>query len=265
LTKPLFEPWYQAGSSSCRSRLMEILTRSSLSSEGEEVCFNYISRDTEDYYRNLNAITPMRNLPDFWINFLQHVFWQKENVTYSWLIDSGLFQAIGNLEFDNIDEWMLIKLAAALEGLCKIQEHNPISNDRYKSIIECLLTEIECQQELLDISNEAIKQIKKNIESNERTLNGYPTFWYVKKVLDDLKLKKFRKKYALHINQAFQMRNTIVHTGWAEKWEVELIEHINTLRNTIFLIVLARLEYPGKFFFSGHEHKEPTSLQEWRS
>ncbi len=250
----------------CKSSAVKLKTEQAMSEENI-VYERYVKHRVQDS-GFANVICPMRSSDDMWISFLQHV-WQKEDVTYSWLIDSGLFQAIGNLYFDNINEWVLIKLAAALEGLCKISEHSPIDNDRYKDIVECLLIcsldEIECQREFCDISNETIKQIKKNIENNKRTLNGYPTHWYVVKTLDELKLKNFRKKHAWRIKKAFDMRNTIVHTGWAKKWEVELIEHIKTLRSTIFLIVLARLEYPGKFYLSGHEHKETTSLQEWRS
>jgi hypothetical protein len=115
------------------------------------------------------------------------------------------------------------------------------------------------------IRTEDIEQIIKNINNNSRSLNGYPVKWYIEKTLKDCNLEKFSKNYIEKINDAINMRNKVVHTGWAKEWKTDLFEHIKTLRNTIFLIVLARLEYPGKFYFSGDEHKKPTSLQEWLS
>jgi hypothetical protein len=100
----------------CKSSAVKLTTEQAMSEENI-VYERYVKHRVQDS-GFANVICPMRSSDDMWISFLQHV-WQKEDVTYSWLIDSGLFQAIGNLYFDNINEWVLIKLAAALEGLCE--------------------------------------------------------------------------------------------------------------------------------------------------
>lgn len=249
----------------CKSAKAELMTERALS--GENINYSrYIKPQSQDI-GFANLICPMRNDTDMWFDFL-HCVMQQENVTYQWLIDSGLFQAIGNLYFYNINEWMLIKLAAALEGLCKTPEVDLFEGKeelkKYKSARDKAIEAIKRQGEQKDISEYVIKQLIKNIHDNKRQLIGYPTKWYVEMTLCECNIKGYLDQHLRSITDAINMRNTIVHTGWAKEWKTGLMEHIKILRNTIFLIVLARLEYPGEFYFSGDEHKQPTCLREWQ-
>ncbi|WP_417908551.1 hypothetical protein [Candidatus Electronema sp. PJ] len=236
----------------------------SLSITEEEICFDYISSNLKDAYKNNNAITPMREIPNLWIDFVSYILNQPEK-DKKWFIDKGIWQAIDNLCWDDegYDDWTLIKHTAALEGLC--DKPAMLKKQECSKIREAAIESVKLRCSELSIKTEHIEQIVKNITDSNRSLNGYPVKWYIEKTLKDCNLEKFSENYLEKINDAIGMRNKVVHTGWAKEWKTDLFEHIQTIRSTIFLIVLARLEYPGKFYLSDHKHKKTTSLQEWQS
>ncbi|MFA0119895.1 hypothetical protein AB4400_00500, partial [Vibrio sp. 10N.261.48.A2] len=102
----------------CRSTTVEWESKYSFN-EDTQVAFEYIKSRSKEKFSN--QINPMRRDEKAWKEFLLHCM--TSNLTMKELINSGIYQAIANLRMTPvIDEWSLIRLVAALEGLASQNE-----------------------------------------------------------------------------------------------------------------------------------------------
>ena len=154
-----------------------------------------------------------------------------------------------------IDEWTLIKHAAALEGLCKYQTIDVVNEKKYKKMKNAGLESLKSSGMEQNIEPSKIDQIVQNINDNKRSLNGYPIKWYIEHTFKDYGLNSYCDKHLSEIYEALKMRNTVVHTGWSDIWRKDLIDHIKILRNAIYIVILSRLRYNGEFYLFGQDEK----------
>ena len=87
-----------------------------------------------------------------------------------------------------------------------------------------------------------------NINDNERTLNGYPTKWYISKYFTDIGLSDYYQINKKNINKSIGVRNIIVHEGWSDKWDEKLINYISYLRNALYKAILKYFKYTNDFY-----------------
>lgn len=234
----------------CRSSKVEwVLRRCIKEGEISEAHYKY-SNAVEKFP---NQINPMRQEKKLWFDFLNHVI--KRNFKKEQFVKSGIFQAIINLSWPgNLNEWSLICHAAALEGLCKDKECNVICPKTYKKLRNSVLSEITKEAKNLGIEDLKIDKLKTNFLNNQRSLNGFPTKWYLESKMKEHHLEKFCQEHLVAINEAIKMRNVVVHTGWSSKWENSLFQHITILRNAIYVLVFSFFDYDGDFFLVGNDN-----------
>lgn len=248
----------------CTGSYVTILTRAARSSAGEDVRFEYIFRGVKDDYKGHSLLIPLRTDANLWIDFINHIL-QRPEKDKEWFIDQGIWQAIANLcwDDDGYNNWTFIKHAAALEGLLGKRDDKIIDDKKCRKIRKAVIESVKSKCLENNVTKEDTDKIAGKIKNNN-TVNSYPTKWYILKTLKSCKLEKFSEDFLKKIGDAMQARNLVVHTGYVETRDTELFEYIKLLRNVIFLIVMSRLEYPGKFYLSGVEYEKPTSLQEWQ-
>ncbi|HHF2988737.1 TPA: hypothetical protein ACPJ0P_004772 [Vibrio alginolyticus] len=235
----------------CRSTKVEWVEKKIIHSNS--VCsYHYLSSNAPSKYSN--QINPMRSDTQTWEDFMRHVI--SKSYKKKDLIDSQIFQAISNLAWNGkLNEWTLISHAAALEGLCKHKTVSVIKDNTYKkarnTAISCLTSELS----KLGVDSDSIARIKQNIYDNERSINGYPTKWYIENELISNNLSQFSAQNLDNINLAIQMRNKVVHEGWSSDWKLDIYDCVAILRNTIYVLLFAYSGYDGNFYLVGSEEK----------
>ncbi|HIF9219639.1 TPA: hypothetical protein ACX6QD_001119 [Photobacterium damselae] len=235
----------------CRSTKVEWVEKKIIHSNS--VCiYHYLRSNVSSKYPN--QINPMRSDIQAWEDFMKYVI--SKSYKKKDLIDSQIFQAVSNLVWNGtLNEWTLISHAAALEGLCKHRTVSVIKDNTYKkardTAISCLTNELT----KLDVDSELIARIKQNIYDNERTINGYPTKWYIENKLISSNLNQFSEQNLNKINLALQMRNRVVHEGWSSDWKLDIYDCVVILRNTIYVLLFAYYGYTGNFYLVGSDEK----------
>ncbi|MCG3886071.1 hypothetical protein I3271_15475 [Photobacterium leiognathi] len=235
----------------CRSTKVEWVEKKII--HLNSVCtYHYLSSNVPSKYSN--QINPMRSDIQAWEDFMKHVI--SKSYKKKDLIDSQIFQAVSNLAWSGkLNEWTLISHAAALEGLCKHKTVSVIKDNTYKkardTAISCLTNELT----KLDVDSELIARIKQNVYDNERSINGYPTKWYIENKLILSNLNQFSEQNLDKINVAIQMRNRVVHEGWSSDWKLDIYDCVVILRNTIYVLLFAYYGYEGNFYLIGSDEK----------
>ncbi|MGY5703769.1 hypothetical protein ACXHQG_07215 [Vibrio antiquarius] len=215
----------------------------------EDVSFHYLSSNATESYSN--RVNPMRQEENMFRPFIENVI--KKGYDKETLTKNGVFQAIRNLEWNckSIDDWTLLSHVAALEGFVKSNDVTILSRSKYRKIRDTMLRALEDNFSNFDIDVEDIQKISNNIILNNRTLNGYPTKWYIDKALCDYNLFGFRDLYLDDINKALSKRNKIAHDGWGEKWERCLYDYVEVVRNTLYVLLMSFFDYQGDFYLFG--------------
>lgn len=241
----------------CRSSKVEWVEKAFYSDKDNKL-YHYISSNAPSKFYNM--INPMRSDNRLWNNFIQHV--TTKNITKEQLLDKQVFQAINNIIWNGtINEWTLIAHAAALESLCKNTEFSVIETKEYKRVRRFLMNNLSENLNKFNISEDCFNTIKQNICNNDRTLNGYPTKWYIKQELERNGLEKYSCENLSKISKAIGMRNVIVHEGWSDDWDSDIYEYIKILRDTICLIIFSFYDYSGEFYLLNDN--DPVSLSDY--
>ncbi|MFS1525802.1 hypothetical protein ACL7TT_17100 [Microbulbifer sp. 2304DJ12-6] len=238
----------------CRSSLTEWIMKTVLCNE-KIVDAHYI--DSPAPHRFPNKVNPFRNNGILWNSFLEAVLEKK--LSKEEFVERGIFQAISNLCWaKQLNEWTLIQHVAALEGLCKNEIETIFTDSQYRSLRNSILSFLGSFNN--DFEKEKITLFKKNIENNKRILNGYNVKWHIRNKFAELNISGFYSRHYKEINDAINMRNKIVHEGWSMKWEKDILQHIQILRNSIYLILAAFFKYQENLYFFGEDL--PTQLIE---
>jgi len=204
-----------------------------------------------------NQVNPFRRDNSLWQSFLETTL--NKGFSKEEFIESGIFQAISNLCWNNqMNDWTLIQHVSALEGLCKSDVKTIFLKPEYRKLRKSLYSSIDSFSG--ELESEKLDLLKSNLQNSERTLNGYSLKWYIENRFAELNLSGFYKKYYKEINAAINMRNKIAHEGWAREWEKDIMDHVKTLRNSIYLIISATFEYQEGLYLFGK--KLPTKLGE---
>ncbi|MEC6824657.1 hypothetical protein VXS02_14595 [Photobacterium piscicola] len=235
----------------CRSTKVEWVEKKIIYSN--VVCsYHYLSSNAPSKYSNL--INPMRNDTQAWEDFMKHII--SKNYKKKDLIDNQIFQAVSNLAWNGkLNEWTLISHAAALEGLCKHSTVSVIEDHIYKGVRNIALSCLSCELTKLGVDSDSITRIKQNIYDNERSINGYPTKWYIEQKLIANNLRQFSVQNLENINFAIKMRNKVVHEGWSNDWKLDIYDCVKILRNTIYVLLFAYYDYDGNFYLIGGNEK----------
>lgn len=233
----------------CRSARSEWYTRSELFND-KPFSFHYLSSNATESYSN--RVNPMRQEQEMFKPFIENAI--KKDYSKELLTKKGVFQAIRNLEWNSrtIDDWTLLSHVAALEGFVKSKDVTILSRSKYSKIRNVMLIALKDNYSNFNIDIKDIDQISQNIDSNNRMLNGYPTKWYVDKALCDYNLIGFRDLYIDDINQALSKRNKIAHDGWGQQWERCVFDHVEVVRNTLYVLLMSFFDYQGDFYLFGH-------------
>ena len=239
----------------CRSTKVEWVEKKIIHSNSVS-SYHYLSSNVPSKYSN--KINPMRSDTQAWEDFMKHVI--SKSYKKKDLIDSQIFQAVSNLAWSGkLNEWTLISHAAALEGLCKHKTVSVIKDNTYKkarnTAISCLTSELT----KLGVDSESIARIRQNVYDNERSINGYPTKWYIENKLISNNLSQFSVQNLDNINLAIQMRNKVVHEGWSSDWKLDIYDCVAILRNTIYVLLFAYYGYDGNFYLVGSDEKTVVS------
>ncbi|MBE5156696.1 hypothetical protein HJ044_05000 [Vibrio parahaemolyticus] len=234
----------------CRGTKVEWVVKTFLN-DINDVRYHYISSNAPSKFYNL--INPMRSDNDLWQRFIQHVV--DKQISKKELVDNQVFQAINNIIWNgSLNEWTLIAHASALEGLCKKTEISVIETKEYKKIRKFLLKNLSDNLHSFNMTEDCFNTIKQNICDNERTLNGFPTKWYINEALNFHGLEKYSSDNLSKISKAIGMRNKIVHEGWSDKWDLDMYDYIKILRDTICLLVFSFYDYSGGFYLLNEDN-----------
>ncbi|EJG2011246.1 hypothetical protein ACQ7JZ_000671 [Vibrio parahaemolyticus] len=241
----------------CRSSRSEWYIRREVFND-KTFSFHYLSSNATESYSN--RVNPMRQEQEMFKPFIENVI--KKGYSKELLTKKGVFQAIRNLEWNSksIDDWTLLSHVAALEGFVKSKDVSILSSSKYRKIRDIMLTALKDNYSNFNVDIKDIDQISQNIYSNNRTLNGYPTKWYVDKALCDYNLIGFRDLYIDDINQALSKRNKIAHSGWGQQWERCVFDHVEVVRNTLYVLLMSFFGYQGDFYLFG---QGKSNLQEF--
>jgi len=219
----------------------------------EIINFHFIKAITSKNFPNL--INPMRQDTSCWNNLITHVM--NSNIKFAKLHSTGIYQAICNLKWTNIiDEWVLIRHVAALEGICREnQPPQPISDNLWKKVRQCVRAYLKFVLKEHDVDDCMIGQIADNFNSSSRVINGYPLKWHVRNILEKLNLTEYYNENKTDIDNAINTRNKIVHEGWNPKWEKDIWWQIVSARNLIYILVLRKLKYRGALWLCNETEK----------
>ncbi|CAH7032486.1 conserved hypothetical protein [Vibrio chagasii] len=239
----------------CQSTKVEWVEKKIISSN-KPCSYHYLKSNAPSTYPN--RINPMRSDIQAWEHFMKHVI--SKSYKKKELIDDQIFQAVSNLVWSgNLHEWTLISHAAALEGLCKRDTLKVITDNSYKKARDCAISCLSNELAVLGVNSDAISIIKNNVYDNERSINGYPTKWYIEKKLISNDLSQFSVQNLNNINLAIKMRNKVVHEGWSDDWKLDLYDCVAILRNTIYVLVFAYYDYEGDFYLMDSDEKTTLS------
>ncbi|MCS6258606.1 hypothetical protein G3479_04925 [Shewanella baltica] len=234
----------------CRSTTVEWESRYSFY-EDNKVAFEYIkSRSNEKFS---NQINPLRRDEASWKEFILHCM--TSNLTMKKLLDLGVYQAIGNLRMTPIiDEWSLIRLVAALEGLVLPQE-TVIPEAHWKRLRRDFVRQVEISLSL-NTRQEIIDCIITNINNSDRTINQQSLKNRIKHSMEVLHLASYYEREEKSINKIINSRNRVVHTGWDRDLDEPIWDMIVAMRNANYLLVMSKLNYRGVFWFCFDEQKQ---------
>ncbi|UPR49986.1 hypothetical protein ITG13_15995 [Vibrio cyclitrophicus] len=238
----------------CRSTTVEWESKYSFN-EDKQVAFEYIKSRSKEKFSN--QINPMRRDEKTWKEFLLHCM--TSNLTMKELIDSGVYQAIANLRMTPvIDEWSLIRLVAALEGLVS-QNETIIPQKLWKTLRRDFVTKVK-----LTLSSNTqqinIDKIINNINNSDRIINQQSLKNRVKYLMEELQLTSYYKREEDSINKVINTRNKIVHNGWDRDLDEPIWDMIVTMRNANYLLVISKLNYQGSFWFCFENEKQTLEM-----
>jgi len=242
----------------CRSTTVEWESCTEKSNE-EEVGYRFIKVNTEKSFPNI--LNPFRSRPELWIKFIEHCV--KGDMELQSLIDTGIFQACGNLRWGcYLDEMTLIRHVAALEGLCRIRGDKGklatvVDDEKWKKFREYRKAPLKEAMLKADFTDDEIFVVQENIRLNSRILNGLPIKVQIGQAFKQNKLDKYYDLNKDSINDAFNVRNTIVHEGWNSHWKNTLFSHVFVIRNALFITIISMLDYDGELYFCDSD--EPVS------
>ncbi|EJL6318518.1 hypothetical protein NMR47_003429 [Vibrio cholerae] len=235
----------------CRSTTVEWESKYSFLKE-RKVAFDYIKSRSEESFPN--QINPLRRDSVSWESFILHCM--ENEISMDDLVANGVFQAIGNLRWNQtIDEWSLIRLVAALEGLVSSNE-TIIPESQWKKIRRSFVCRVKEAKSDYGLCDGSVDDIVKNLNNSDRIINQYSIKKRVESCFKQLGLGSYYNLKSVSINNAINSRNSIVHTGWDKDIDEPLWDMIVTLRNSIYLLVMRKLNYNGDFWFCNSDEKQ---------
>lgn len=239
----------------CRSTTVEWESKYSYH-HNNQVAFELIKARSKEKFPN--RMNPFRRDEASWTSFL--LYCMKSELKMEYLIKSGIFQAIGNLRWTPvIDEWSLIRLVAALEGLVLPQE-TLIPEKCWKKLRRNFVTQVKDtlgQNTKPDI----IDTLTTNINNSDRVINQQSLKIRLEHSMQELNLNSYYVQEKESINAIINSRNNVVHTGWDHQLNDPIWEMLVTMRNTNYLLIIKKLNYNGTFWFCLNE--TPQSVEKY--
>lgn len=227
----------------CRSTTVEWESKYSYHDDNQ-VAFEYIKARSKESFPN--QINPLRRDEASWTAFLLHCM--TNELKMESLIESGVYQAIGNLRWTQvIDEWSLIRLVAALEGMV-LSKDTLIPESRWKRLRRQFVKQVQVSLSR-DTQQDTIDTLSMNINNSDRVINQQSLKSRLKHSMEELNLASYYAQEKDSINAIINSRNNIVHTGWDRHLSDPIWEMIVTMRNANYLLIMRKLNYSGEFWF----------------